>query len=360
MRRDIRLWTIESTDTATELAPDRGENKEKYFEDLLTRNPGILMPGLTLVARQAPVERGALDLLGIDDDGRMVVFELKKEKLARDSVAQVIDYCSYLDSLNEDDMAKYIVDNSGRNGIDKIEDFQAWYEERHGQSEGDLRPTRMMLIAFDADASAQRMVEFLNERGVEISIQTYNRYSRGEETLLVGHHDRAVEARTGRRKTKRDREEDIRAVNEQARDFNVENFWESVVSSLQNTADRLHYRNNLPPLRSGITFYQQPIKLSDEGASYRGSHSVLLEGGGKIRITFFPIAVHLCKKLFDGSTIIFSKEEPRNPPKTSDIFEQWYCVLQKADWDNRRAELVKLAKQVYVAWERHRKKGAAL
>lgn len=360
MRRDIRLWTIESTDTATELAPDRGENKEKYFEDLLTRNPGILMPGLTLVARQAPVERGALDLLGIDDDGRMVVFELKKEKLARDSVAQVIDYCSYLDSLNEDDMAKYIVDNSGRDGIDKIEDFQAWYEERHGQSEGDLRPTRMMLIAFDADASAQRMVEFLNERGVEISIQTYNRYSRGGETLLVGHHDRAVESRIGRRKTKQDLEEDVRALNERAKDLKIENFWKSVATSLQNTANSLHPRNNQRPWKSGITFYQRAIKLSDEGASYRGSHSALLEDVGKIRITFFPAAIHLCRKLFDESTIAFNKEEPRNVPKTDDIFEQWYCVLQEEDWDSRRAELVKLAERVHAAWERHRKKGAAL
>ena len=58
----------------------------------------MLMPGLKLVGRQTPTEGGPLDLLGVDEDGRLVVFELKREMLSREAVAQVIDYASYLDS----------------------------------------------------------------------------------------------------------------------------------------------------------------------------------------------------------------------------------------------------------------------
>ena len=94
----------------------------------------MLMPGLTLVGRQMPTDGGVLDLLGVDRDGRLVVFELKKEMLTRDAVAQIIDYCSWLESLTEVELAKHIVEHSGRDGIDKIDDLESWYGVRPGQA----------------------------------------------------------------------------------------------------------------------------------------------------------------------------------------------------------------------------------
>ena len=60
------------------------------------------MEGLTLVGRQTPTEGGPLDLLGVDADGRLVVFELKRGTLSRDAVAQVVDYASYLNAMESD------------------------------------------------------------------------------------------------------------------------------------------------------------------------------------------------------------------------------------------------------------------
>ena len=52
------------------------------------------MEPLTLVGRQTPTEGGPLDLLGVDGDGKLVVFELKRGTLLRDAVAQILDYAS--------------------------------------------------------------------------------------------------------------------------------------------------------------------------------------------------------------------------------------------------------------------------
>lgn len=356
MGRDIRLWTInKSQDDVTELNLEKGAESEDKFEELLARNPNLLMPGLQLVARQAQTEGGSLDLLGIDDNGKMVVFELKKERLARDSVAQIIDYSSYLDSLSEDEIAEFIIASSGKNGIDKIVDFKTWYEERHAQSEGELRPVRMMLVAFDADSAAQRMVEFLNERGVAISIQTFSKFGYGEKALIVGHHDRAAETRTGAIKATESYEENIRALDQKANDLKIGDYWKDIVSSLQST-NSMYPRNNRAPHKSGITFYERGIKLSDGGSSFRGSHSVLLEDVGKVKITFFPIAIYLCKTAFENTSIPFRKEPPPNVPKADYVAEQWYCILNKQDWESHKAELTKIAKQVHMAWEKLRKK----
>ncbi len=355
MRRDIRLWIINNTQKqANELVPSGVAEQEKDLEDLLTRNPDLLMRNLKLVARQAPAGGGALDLLGIDENGRMIVFELKRDRLARDSVAQIIDYSSYLESLDEDELANYIVDNSGKHGILKIEDFQSWYEESYGSSESDLRPVRMMLVAFDADVAAQRMVDFLNGRGVAIAIQTYTRFKHGKEVLMVGHHDRTVASSKAKQKAKISKEEGMRALNDYAKELEMEEYWESVVSSL-NYANSVHPRNNRPPRKSGVTYYQRNLKLASTGVSFNGSHSALLEEKGRVRITFFPISIHLCSDLFEKASVPFEKETPSNVPKVGNIKDQQYCALTQEEWDTHKSEIVNLAEEVSKAWERKRK-----
>ena len=56
----IKLWAVGTdgdagVDAATELA---NTETEQLLEDLLVASPGLLMPGLTLVARQLPTAGG--------------------------------------------------------------------------------------------------------------------------------------------------------------------------------------------------------------------------------------------------------------------------------------------------------------
>ena len=185
MKYDIRIWQIDGpSKTATPLNATEQAETELLLEDVLVRNPGMLMPGLTLVARQAPVDGGFLDLLGVDGDGRLVVLELKRDKLTRDAVAQVIDYCSYLESLTENELATYIVDHSGTNDIEKIGDFESWYGDRHGKELISLRPTKMVLVGLGTDARTQRMVEFLVQMGLDTLLFTFHGFQHEDKMLL--------------------------------------------------------------------------------------------------------------------------------------------------------------------------------
>ena len=79
MNDDIRIWEVGDPSKAAK--PVESTNRmetEALLEGLLVGNPDMLMPGLTLVGRQMPTDSGFLDLLGVDGDGRLVVFELKR------------------------------------------------------------------------------------------------------------------------------------------------------------------------------------------------------------------------------------------------------------------------------------------
>ena len=79
MNDELRMWEIDtSSNAAKPLESTNRMETEQSLEDLLVRNPEMLMPGLTLVGRQTPTDTGNLDLLGVDVEGRLVVFELKR------------------------------------------------------------------------------------------------------------------------------------------------------------------------------------------------------------------------------------------------------------------------------------------
>jgi hypothetical protein len=188
--KEVKLWALEK-DQNKNLVPvpvdtlDHTET-EKQLEELLVRTPEILMPGLTLVGRQTPIEGGALDLLGVDEDGNLVVYELKRGTLSRDALAQTIDYASFLASLDSESLSEHISKRSGTGGIEKIEDFESWYQERFPNNpEGYSNQPSMVLVGLSADDRTRRMVDFLSKGGLDISLITFHAFNKGDNIFLA-------------------------------------------------------------------------------------------------------------------------------------------------------------------------------
>ena len=352
MKDDIKIWQVDGSSKAAEpLESTSRMETERSLEEVLVRNPDMLMPGLMLVGRQTPIDGGFLDLLGVDEDGRLVVFELKREKLSRDAVAQAIDYCSFLESLTESELATYIANHSGKNDVGKIDDFESWYGDRQGKQMISLRPTKMVLVGLGANARARRMVEFLAKSGVDISLLTFNGYQCGGRMLLARQIERSVVARDvnpGRKLSDADRR---RKLADRSRELEIENLWLDAVEALS-------IASNGHATSAGITFYLPKITLPDD-TNVSGSHSVVIDQGGMIRVTFYPGAVHVCLEKFQEKkrSIPFEFEKPPNAPTTKLVSEQWFCLLDEKKWATHKQALTALAKDVYDAWLKFRRGG---
>ena len=120
-----------------EYVPDvDNTDTEQILEDLLVESPELLMDELSLIGRQIPTEGGPLDLLGVDEDGGLVVFELKRGTLTRDAVAQILDYASDLVAMEQDRFAKLVE-----------EDFADWYSLKFSNRDSFFEtPLRMVLV----------------------------------------------------------------------------------------------------------------------------------------------------------------------------------------------------------------------
>lgn len=351
MTDEIKIWAIDSsapTDKVAEMVSANRTETEKWLEDALVASPDILMPGLTLVGRQTPVAGGYLDLLGVDGDGKLVVFELKRNAPSRDAVAQVIDYCSYLDDLTYSQLGRLITENSGSRDIIPIEDFEEWYSENtNGKELTELKPTRMVLVGVGADDSANRMVRFLAERDVDIRLLTFNVYHLDGKTLLA-RQVQQVEPGTDSPSSKYvDRAKRRTNLDERAQSMGISEFWDRVISDFS----RRHWRDPSPRVK-GYTFYQKSLRLRGLVGGHRAgaSHVVQLDENKKIRFTFFPVAVHLCTPRFDESGL-FETEDPSRFQATDKVGKQYYCVLDEAEWDKHKGTLLSLVDCINQAWD---------
>src|SRR5262245_19610914 len=70
-------------------------DSEKRLEEWLAQDLSLLGRDLLFIARQVATPAGRIDILAMDENGVMVVIELKKDKTPREVVAQVLEYGSW-------------------------------------------------------------------------------------------------------------------------------------------------------------------------------------------------------------------------------------------------------------------------
>ena len=183
---ETKIWAVEGT-AAKPLNTANHMETEELLEDILTANPDMLENSLQLVGRQTSTTGGPLDLLGVDAEGRLVVFELKRGTLNREAVAQVIDYASSLDAMDMDRLVSHIEQRSGDIGIDKIDDFSDWYSDNWSDEGVEaLMPPRMVLVGLGVDDTTERMVNYMVSMGMDISLLTFHGFTTADgKTLLA-------------------------------------------------------------------------------------------------------------------------------------------------------------------------------
>lgn len=343
--KSIRLWTLTEEDgqlVARDCEGLRQTETEQKLEELLVRCPDLLGEGLSLIGRQNATEGGPLDLLGIGEDGRLVVFELKRGILSRDAVAQVIDYVSFLNELDSEALSSHIESQSGKGGIGKIEDFRAWYQQNFpGKSQEYSAMPRAILVGLGVDDRARRMVEFLAANGMDITLATFQAFRSGNDIFLARQVD--VEpaprpAASGRTYTK---QENQQLLTELARKQDCEELLEDMKNTLQGVLQGYIWPN-------ASNYSLNLNETSESGnATYRNYISLYVDAKtkGRVLLTCNPRAVAIVGADLDSIALELARPSPTEGPH----YVQF--SLNRTEWERTKSHWLTCAKNLRVAYE---------
>ncbi len=345
---EINIWAVEGTQV-TKIEPIQQTDSEELLENILVENPNLLMEDLTLVGRQNRNDGGLLDLLGVDRDGKLVVFELKRGTLRRDAVAQVLDYASSLDEMDVADLAKQISERSGEHGIDKIEDFEDWYSQYSEELES-LKPLRMFLVGLGVDADTERIVRFLAENSsMDISLLTFHGFDYGSKTILAkqveveSYEEQGTQPKTKKRKLSD--EERWNLLFDHAREQGVSQLFDSVRAVFQQ--NWLKSIENTGGERLGIRL---PERQRPTGNAY----ARIDFQRDKVVIRFLERSIQLFRDAFVqiiNTDKIPYETVPRNQQPLEDTNTKIEFILTSDEWETHKEKLVTLVQSLYEAWQ---------
>lgn len=174
-----QIWTVDAQPVALKSARLVSEN---WLESMIISAPALLSDDWMLIGRQESTGQGGrIDLLALAPDASLVLIELKRDRTPREVVAQALDYASWVDRLEANDIEAIYQRFSP--GGDLTQDFQA----RFGaplEAESLNQSHQIVIVAAQIDASSERIVSYLSDRDIAINVLCFQVFQHGDQQLI--------------------------------------------------------------------------------------------------------------------------------------------------------------------------------
>lgn len=173
---EVAVWKLGSgtEKRVQELKPSLLLN-ESELEDLLCRDLSIVDPGWLLIGRQVRTSSGKyIDLLALDQEGRVIVLELKRDQTPREAVAQLLDYGSWVVDLEAAELDRIYAAYQQKHAAEAAETLPEAFLRHFGTEDAPTETFngehQLVLVASRLDESSERIVNYLAEtHGVSIN-----------------------------------------------------------------------------------------------------------------------------------------------------------------------------------------------
>ena len=173
------VWKVGARPVA--LVTDRLAS-EDLLEEMIVADISILSPDWMLIGRQIKTNsNGIPDLLAIARDGSLVLIELKRDQTPRDTVAQALDYGSWVEKLGTDEIAAIF------SRFESSKTFSEAFKERFGAplDEEQLNNShQLVIVASQLDVSTERIVQYLSKSKIPINVLFFQVFRDGDAQYL--------------------------------------------------------------------------------------------------------------------------------------------------------------------------------
>jgi Predicted nuclease of the RecB family len=204
MATQIKAWQVANgalrpLNTTLE---EQGRREAEHLEEWIVSTSEVLGEDLLLIGRQVQTRSGPLDLLAVDRAGNTVIIELKRGLVAREVLAQAIDYASDIASWTIERLSEGCQRYTGK-ALEEV--FQDRFPDADMEVINVNGAQRILLVGFSFEPALERMVEWMSDNydiGINAVLLRYSRTSSGDEMIM---QTTVVPEEVVREKTKRQR-----------------------------------------------------------------------------------------------------------------------------------------------------------
>jgi len=177
-------------------------HEELVLENWLENNSDdILEDGkLLIIGRQVTTNLDSrIDLLGIDREGNTVVIELKRDRTPRDTLAQALEYASFVEELETDQLEailqRYVNDES----LNLASYHRNYFELTPDEAVSFNKEQRIVLVGQRITREIRQTASFLRKQGVKTTCLEFSYFQANDGKHLLS-YDIVVGKETSRMK----------------------------------------------------------------------------------------------------------------------------------------------------------------
>jgi hypothetical protein len=165
----------------------KDSNRESDLEVLLENNPEYFFEEskVLIIGRQVTTNLNTfIDLLGIDKTGNTVIVELKREKTPRETIAQLLEYASFVENLDYSQLNEIYQDYSGEES--SLEDYHQQYFQSESEEKVSFnKSTRLVIVAQEISKEIRQTALFLRKKGVDIYCMEFKYFETKSEEKII-------------------------------------------------------------------------------------------------------------------------------------------------------------------------------
>jgi hypothetical protein len=185
----MKLFTIAKDGKLTRYKEQNYEttHQEIHLEALLENNPEYFFEEskVLIVGRQITTNLNTfVDLLGIDKAGNTVVIELKRGKTPRETIAQLLEYASFVENLDYTQLDEIYRNYSGED-ISLAEYHRQYFENGEDEHVSFNKSTKLVIVAQEVTREIRQTALFLRRKGIDIYCMEFKYFetSGGEQII---------------------------------------------------------------------------------------------------------------------------------------------------------------------------------
>ena len=164
------------------------EHREVLLEDWLEKNPDDIVENgqLLIIGRQVTTNLGSfIDLLAIDRQGDLVVVELKRDRTPRETLAQALEYASFIDKLGyeqlEDLLRAYISDES----LNLAQYHKEYFALAGDEASVFNHDQRIVIVGQTITPEIRQTSSFLRNKGIRVTCLEFTFFKSNDGQRLL-------------------------------------------------------------------------------------------------------------------------------------------------------------------------------
>ncbi len=145
-------------------------NLESKLENLLESNSDYFFEDskLLIIGRQLTTNLNTfIDLLGIDKSGNTIAIELKRDKTPRETIAQILEYASFVENLDYEQLNEIYQNYTGED-IDLENFHKEYFNSESDEVLSFNKSTKLVIVAQIITKEISQTALYLRKKGIDI------------------------------------------------------------------------------------------------------------------------------------------------------------------------------------------------